>query len=556
MSADPSLVRFRIAVEGALAHFESRKQEINDLNVFPVADGDTGNNMAATVRAVIDELDRLAAEDGRSLDEIGRDEIVRSVQRAAQRGGTGNSGVILSQLISGAAEELISRPGELIDPTLISAAMARAAKRAYDSVREPAEGTILTVARDMATAVTIAVAHLPEERRRLDPDVDPVTQAQVLADVLERAVVAGQESLVRGRELLPALREAGAVDAGGYGLTLLLAGVVGVLRGGEAPEVERQAPARITDHAGEPSRYRYCTNFVVTGTGLDPSEWAERLEELGDSVLVVGDSELLKVHVHTDEPERATALFDGVGTVSDLDVADMHEQVADRDKRIAAALGGAPAASEQNCGVLAVATGDGLRAMFESAGAHVLDGGPTLNLSMMELLAGINAVPADEVVVLPNSPDLIAAAESAAQRADKTVVVVPSRSPQAGLAALSVGFDGDARAEENAAALSETLEGVRVGGVGRAPRDDLAGRFAAGEAIGLVDLELVAWGEPRATLAAVLERLCDGAELLTCIAGEDAPLDADEVEALMPDGVELDAHHGGQPVWWWLLAAE
>src|SRR4029079_1114499 len=181
MSADPSLVRFRAVVEGALTHLESRREEINDLNVFPVADGDTGDNMALTMRAVLDELERLAAEDARQLDEIGREEIVERVARAALLGARGNSGVILSQLIRGAAEELISRPGELVDPMLISAAMARAAQRAYDSVREPAEGTILTVVREMAASAATELAHMANSR--LGPDADPRLQSEVIADI-------------------------------------------------------------------------------------------------------------------------------------------------------------------------------------------------------------------------------------------------------------------------------------------------------------------------------------------------------------------------------------
>jgi uncharacterized protein len=164
-SPEPSLVRFRAVVEGALAHLESRRAEINDLNVFPVADGDTGDNMALTLRACLDEVDRLAREEGEhTIDEIGREQIVDSVARAALLGARGNSGVILSQLIRGAAEELISRPGELVDPVLIGAAMARSAQRAYDSVRAPAEGTMLTVMRDMATKVATELARMPDPR--------------------------------------------------------------------------------------------------------------------------------------------------------------------------------------------------------------------------------------------------------------------------------------------------------------------------------------------------------------------------------------------------------
>ena len=179
--SDPSLVRFRVALEGALAHLESRRREINDLNVFPVADGDTGDNMALTLRACLEEVDRLASVD-RPLDEIGRDEIVDSVARAALLGARGNSGVILSQLIRGAAEELISRPGELVDPVLIAAAMARAADRAYASVRDPAEGTILTVVREMAHRVAREIAHM--EHPRLGDLVPQEQQNEMIAAVL------------------------------------------------------------------------------------------------------------------------------------------------------------------------------------------------------------------------------------------------------------------------------------------------------------------------------------------------------------------------------------
>src|SRR5688500_1691358 len=256
--ADPSLIRLRAVVEGALAQLEARREEVNDINVFPVADGDTGDNMALTLRAVLDELDRLSGAG--ALDDIGRNEIVGSVARAALLGARGNSGVILSQLIRGAAEELASRPGELVDPVLIGAAMARAADRAYDSVREPAEGTILTVVREMAHRVATELAHM--EAPRLEQEDDAARQDALIADVLERALDAGQQSVKRGPDLLPILREAGVVDAGGYGLTVLFAGVVAALRGTDAPELEHHAPARVTHPQHESSTFRYCTNFA------------------------------------------------------------------------------------------------------------------------------------------------------------------------------------------------------------------------------------------------------------------------------------------------------
>jgi uncharacterized protein len=548
--SDPSLVRFRVALEGALAHLESRRQEINDLNVFPVADGDTGDNMALTLQACLEEVDRLAAVD-RPLDEIARGEIVESVARAALLGARGNSGVILSQLIRGAAEELVSRPGELIDPVLLGAAMARAAQRAYASVRAPAEGTMLTVMRDMAAHVASRLAHM--DTPRLGPDAEGDVQERVLADILEEAIVAGEASVRRGPELLAVLREAGVVDAGGYGVIVIFAGVVAALRGeAAAPQLEHHAPARISHPEHRSSTYRYCTNFAVTGADLDDARYVGALEELGDSVLVVGDRTTLKVHVHTDDPETAIAVFADAGEVSRLDVADMRAQVAQRDARLAGNGHSAPTA---RTGVLAVVSGPGMARLYESLGAHVLDGGPTLNPSTHELLAGIHAVPAEEVVVLPNSANVIMAAERAAELAEKAVRVVASRSQQAGLAAAVASTTAD-DADANADAMRVAIAAVRTGAVAPAARDDAAGRFGVGDAVGFVEDELVAWGEAAPTLEAVLAALAADAELVTCIAGEGAPLDEAGVRALGPRDVELECEVGGQPSYWWLVAAE
>jgi DAK2 domain fusion protein YloV len=572
---DTNLVRFRAAVAGALAHLESRRQEVNDLNVFPVADGDTGDNMALTLRAVLAELDRLQGSDEqRTIDEIGRDEIVQSVARAALLGARGNSGVILSQLIRGAAEELVSRPGQLIDATLIGAALANAADRAYSSVRDPAEGTILTVAREMAHKIVADLAHGPEIPR-LDPATEPREQDKAIAAALEGAVRAGEDTVKRGPEMLAALREAGVVDAGGYGLTIIFAGVVAALRGEDPPPLDHYAPARITHPEHSSSTYRFCTNFAVTGTGLSPTRFIAALEQLGDSVLVVGDASTLKVHLHTDQPELATEVFAQAGEVSHLDVADMHQQVAEREGRLggassrdgeqtaatstaaAQALGG----REPRCAAVAVVSGEGLRQLFEELGVHTIDGGPTLNPSTYDLLAGIHEVPAEEVVLLTNSANVIMAAEHAARLSDKQVHVAPPTSQQAGLAA-AVALAPERSVEENAQALNEALARVRTGAVAPAARDDAQGRFRRGDAVGFVQDEVRAWGEPRATLEAVLHTLATEGngegppELISVLDGEDAPLRLDEIEGMVNGGVELELRHGGQPAYWWLLAAE
>ncbi|HEX7058390.1 MAG TPA: DAK2 domain-containing protein [Solirubrobacterales bacterium] len=542
--ADPSIERFRRVITSAYASLEARRQEVNDLNVFPVADGDTGDNMAMTMRAVMEELDRL---DGLEVDEVGRTRLVQALARAALMGARGNSGVILSQIVRGAAEELASRPGELVDPVLVASAFARAADAAYDSVREPAEGTMLTVFREMAHSIARQLAHLEADKQRLGRGVSDAEQDEVLAEVLERAIEDGKRAVERTPEQLDVLRESGVVDAGGYGLVLILAGVVAGLRGdgSKLPEVPRQEAPRLSRPHHEDSRYRYCTNFIVSGTGLVGREFVPLLEGLGDSVLVVGDEVTLKIHVHTDAPEAAVALFEDSGEVTNLDVADMREQIAERRARLEAGRTGA----------LAVAAGEGLERLFAELGAHVVAGGETLNPSTYELLAGIHEVSAEEVLVLPSSSNVVMAAERACELSEKPARVVAANSQQESLLAL-VEMDPEASGEENAARLEAALEGIGTGGVAPAARDDAQDRFRKGDAVGFVDGEIVAWGGAGSTLAATIERLSEGAEIVTVIAGEGAPIPISEVDTHSPDGVELEIHDGGQPSWWWLLAAQ
>lgn len=565
-TADPNIAQFRHLVAGALDHLESRRQEINDLNVFPVADGDTGDNMALTLQSVVDELDVVLAE-GISLDDLGREELVRRLARAALLGARGNSGVILSQLIRGATEELVARPGELIRPPLIAAALAGAARRGYDSVRQPVEGTVLTVVREMAGAAAHAVAQLaPTE---LGDPADEDQQSIALAAVLGEAIAAGQRALDEGPELLAALKEAGVVDAGGFGLLVMFAGVIRTLRKGQPGgdfDIRHYDAARLdhVDHASE--TYRFCTNFAVTGDGLDAQRVRRQLAELGDSIIVVvGDEQTLKIHVHTDEPDQAMALFDGLGEVSRVDVADMDAQVKARASRSAAQAATETAAVAGHNGhvpgprvrtaLVAVVAGAGIAGTLRSVGAVVLDGGPTMNPSTADLLAAIEAAEADEVVLLPNNGNVLMAAERAAELAGKPVVVVPTRSQQAGLA-IAVGHAPEASAEDNGAALGELLDDVVTGGVAPAARDDAQGRFSAGDAVGYVADELVAWGDPADVLRTVLERSGADRELLTVLTADDVPVGEDAVAALAPAGVDVEVTHGGQPSWWWLVSAE
>ena len=559
--SDPSLVRFRAVIEAGLVALEERREEVNELNLAGrngSLDGDTGDNMALTLRAVLEELDRLAdASEGRTLDEIGRDEIVASVARAALLGARGSSGVILSQLIRGAAEELASRPGELIDPVLIAAALGRAADQAYGSVRDPAEGTILTVVREMAYRVASELAHRPEARLR--PETTALEQDLAIADVIQSALQAGGELVGPGPQRSAAgpqprpLRGAGVVDAGGYGVIVLMAGIVAALRGTglDAVRPAAELPVRAGRSGHTSITYRYCTTFAVTGRDLSPRALRPGLEAIGDAVLVVGDATTLKVHLHTDDPQAATALFaprpgpgpgPAAGEVSHLDVTDMREPVT------------TPAASRLS-GLVAIADGAGLRELFEGFGARVLAAATPEGLA-----AAITSAGADEVLILPNSAQVSAVAELAASRAAGPVVVVATDSPQAGLAAASVHSPAQ-RAAENATAMAAAVARMRTGSVGAAEHGDPDGRFAAGDAVGLVDGELVVWGEPATTLREVLARLGAGAEVVSVISGTAPPLDDEAVRALVPrrgqghSGPGVAQSVGGQSSPWWLLSA-
>jgi dihydroxyacetone kinase-like predicted kinase len=347
---------------------------------------------------------------------------------------------------------------------------------------------------------------------------------------------------------LPVLREAGVVDAGGYALTVFIAGIVGALAGGQPPALEHRAGARVTRPQHSSSTYRYCASFAVTGTDLEQWRFAPALETLGDSLLIVGDRATLRVHIHTDDPDAVTALFASNGAVSHLDVADMREQLSGREERL-------PAAEPIVCGAVAVASGAGMQALFEGLGVHALDGGPSLSPSSYDLLAAIHAIGAEQVVVLPNSPDASKAARRAAQLSDKSVCVVPSLSPQAGLAA-AVALDPARGCGENAASMTRALEHIRTGAVAPALLDDARGRFRAGDAVGFVGEDIVAWGRPREALREVLEQLARDAELITCLRGAEAPLDDRTVRALAQGDVEFELSDGGQQAQWWLLAAE
>ncbi|HEY7151607.1 MAG TPA: DAK2 domain-containing protein [Solirubrobacterales bacterium] len=541
MKADASIERFRRVVTTAYGHLDERRREVNDLNVFPVADGDTGDNMALTLQAVIEAL---ASVDGRQVDEVGRQAIVDAVAHAALMGARGNSGVILSQIVSGAAQVLAERKGQLVDPELVRVALMKATATARQAIPNPAPGTMLTVLAEMTDAIEDHIRQMA--KIRLEPGASDVEQDALLAELLEVAVEAGHAALDRTPEQLPVLAEHGVVDAGGYGLLLLVAGILAGLRG-EAVEVPHYEPPETIPSHHEDSRYRWCSNFVVVGEGIEPQEFVSRLEELGDSVMVVGDRDAVRVHIHTNNREQAKALFVDLGEITQEDHADMWRQIEARDRRLRVSPG--------RTGVIAVAAGAGMRRLLEGLGAYVVDGGPTLNPSPHELLRGIEDLGADEVIVLPNSGNVILAARQAAELSERPVVVVPTTSQQAALVAL-VEFEPELDAPQNAERLNAALAEIRTGAVAPAAKPDRKGRFVRGDAVGFEGEEIVAWGGEGSTLAATVKRIADGAEIVTVLQGADARIPLDELPIDLAGGVELEVKRGGQPHYWWLIAAQ
>jgi fatty acid kinase len=514
---------------GALASLERSRQRIDDLNVYPVPDGDTGTNLTMTVRAVVDELDKSTAKD--------RPALVKEVTRAALMGARGNSGVILSQIIRGAAEVLGSE--ETIDGQVVAQAFQAARDAAYRAVREPVEGTMLSVIRELAEESEEGVDAVPE--------------------LLERLVWRGEQAVARTPEQLDVLREAGVVDAGGAGLLEIVRGLAATVAGEPLPE----APPGLEEVSAdaihqELSKYRYCTTFVIEGDGLDQNAMEEELLQLGDSLLVVGDPEALKVHVHTDHPGRALEIGTRVGVIDRVEIANMHEQTVQREARLLEAVPDAPAASA----VVAVVAGDGNRKLFESLGAtRIVEGGQTMNPATAELVAAIEAVGADAVLLLPNNSNVILSAEQAATLVTKPVEVIRTDSIPAGLAAM-VAFEPDRSASENAAEMRELLEGVTTGEVTLASRDaELNGlTVRKGEWLGLADGKALVRGTDfEEVAAAVAERLlAEPRGVLTLLTGADEPkLDGlvEQIAARHPD-VEVDIQAGGQPHYPLLLSAE
>ena len=525
---------FKEALLGSLAWLTLNRDEVDALNVFPVPDGDTGTNMLLTLQS--------AVEDIRDLDDPDLSVMARRASHGALMGARGNSGVILSQILRGFCAGVGSR--RAVDATGLAGAFREGAEVAYRAVIKPTEGTMLTVAREAATGAEAKAAHTND-----------------LTEVVRAACDAAASAVERTPEQLPILKQAGVIDAGGFGLQLILEGFLRRMRGEavatfERPTTQHARPKTVeTPSAG----WGYCTEFIINGELLPVDEVRNEIQRHGESALVVGDDAAIKVHVHTHEPAVVISYASGVGRLTRLKVDDMSSQ----HHRLQGESVRRPA-STKHLALVAVASGDGFRRILESLGVDsVVGGGQTVNPSTEDILAAVESVPSSDVLLLPNNGNVIMTAQQVAELSKKRVRVVPSRSLPQGIAAL-FAFDFSSDLEANANAMSHALSHVQTIEVTRAVRatevDGL--KIAENDVIGLLNDRIVeAGGTPGNVVQAVLKRI-DSAKVgtITIYAGADA-IEA-EREALVSAiaqqfpkaSVELQA--GEQALYPYIIAVE
>ncbi|PZR82793.1 MAG: hypothetical protein DLM65_03090 [Candidatus Aeolococcus gillhamiae] len=564
-------VELLAALRSALAWLQANQEEINDLNVFPVPDGDTGSNMYLTLRSAVEEAQ--SAPDPSSAAAV-----LGAAAHGSLMGARGNSGVILSQILRGVAQGVGSQPR--LDAGAWARGLREARTVAYKAVMKPTEGTILTVVREAAEAAGRAAE-----------------ESSDVATVLEQAVRASHAAVERTTEQLQVLRDAGVVDAGGFGLAVILEGLsraiadpaaaqsppIGPRR--RAGEDRVQLPFGSADAAPRPSVRRgaaavemkeegwgYCTEFLIHGPGLDPERLRDELGKLGESALVVGDPELVRVHIHTGEPAPLIALASSRGRLSKLKVEDMsaqHHDVlgrADAAERPPVIEAPEPAADapRKAIGVVSVAPGQGFRDILASLGADaVVEGGQTMNPSIEDLLNGVRAAHAEKVVLLPNNGNVILTAEQVNGLIDDCEVkVVPTRNLPQGISAL-LALEPDSTIDANAARMSAAIKHVHALEVTRAVRDSTANghEIKEGDVLGILDDEIreVGSDEP-SVIEAVLGSVDQAPELVTVYRGGDVtPADAEalveRMRATFAD-TEFELHDGGQEHYSYVLSLE
>ena len=531
------------AIAAASKALSARKDEINRLNVFPVPDGDTGTNMSLTLAMVVDNLAALPIG---ATDEERR----RAITQGALMGARGNSGVITSQIMRGLCEGIADH--DEFDLVAVDDAFSRAVEVAFNAVRKPVEGTILTVLRDTASG-----AHKARKKK------------MELDEGLQFIVGEAYASVQRTPELLPVLKENGVVDAGGFGIAIFFDSFVAALTGRSetmgdelafartaAPKVEIE---QINDWEG--SAFMYCNEFLVDSDTLNAEEALDFLQTMGDCELCVGSNPKFKVHVHSNHPDQVLAYFLERGQISEVFIHNMKLQSEERT----ANLEREQEAEHKAIGFVAVAAGSGNAAILESLGVdYVVSGGQTMNPSTKELLDAVEKVNADAVIILPNNSNIIMASQSCAQVSEKPCAVVTTKSVPEAFSAL-FAFDETASLEENAEAMTEACAEVKTGEVTVAIKDskDVHGNpIHDGDVIGIAagELEVVSDSIEDATLR-ILEVLeAEDCNTLTILAGEDYADEAfealiEQIEERFED-LEIDSHRGEQPLYPIVLSVE
>jgi DAK2 domain fusion protein YloV len=540
------------AMSAAAAVLETEKAAINALNVFPVPDGDTGTNMALTLQSALEEATSLAPDEATHAGQV-----ANRLARGALMGARGNSGVILSQIFRGFASAIAGT--ERIDGRQFASGLAGATELAYKAVMEPVEGTMLTVIRVAAERAASAAQ-----------------EASDLATVLSAAHAGAREALAQTPHLLAILRQAGVVDAGGKGLVTIFEGWERFVRGDVLERFAHVSPEalvgemafldRIDDLHGTDT-FGYCTNFMIFGDRMDVERIRSDLIPLGTSTVIVGDDEMVKVHIHTTNPGRVLEAAILHGELGQIKIDNMSAQTRDlraaREARQSAAH--APRVSPVGKqAVLAVASGEGLiRALLDMGATGIIPGGQTMNPSIEQLLAAVHDAPTQDVILLPNNPNILLAAHHVTQLTTKRVRVVPTHSIPQALAALTA-FNVNADLDRNARAMTDALDSVCTIEIARADKDaSINGvQVRKGDAIALVNDALVASheNEHEAVFQALPHCSPETAELLTIFAGADAdPADLHVLASAIKErypGLEVQMHPGGQPHYRYIISVE
>lgn len=519
----------------------NNKTILNDLNVFPVPDGDTGSNMSMTVTAAVSELI------GRDFETVG--EVMNVVASASLRGARGNSGVILSQLFRGMSKQL--KDCKIADAADIGKAFAEGVATAYRAVMKPVEGTMLSVSRDGAEG---ADAYLADNN-------------EIIA-MLKATVDAAQKSLDRTPEILPALKAAGVVDSGGQGILYLLEGALTYLETGkmierEDGEVVAAPKASSAQVADSDIKFGYCTEFIIekNNSGASSDLFSKNISKKGDSMVVVDDETIIKVHIHTNNPGYVIEEALKLGALINIKIDNMRYQ---HNELASGPAESKPAEPPAPYGFAAVAAGEGMEALFRDMGTNeVILGGQTMNPSTDDILAAVNKVNAETVFVLPNNKNIIMAAEQVDALTDKNVVVIPTRSIPEGISAI-LAFMPDANPEENKEAMAEAASLVKTGNVTYAVREfNLNGEtMPEGKIIGLTGKNILAAGDdPAEVTKELLTGMVDeDSAIINVFYGEDVTDDdAEALQAYLEEtyaDCDVLVHNGKQPLYYYIVSVE